>query len=50
LRVPGVVNFHPLGQEALAPALPAAGKNGAAILRLHPGAETKLPLASALEG
>src|SRR5260221_13728796 len=50
LRVPRVVDFHALRQQALASALAAAREDGAAVLGLHAGAETELPLARALRG
>ena len=37
-----------LGQQTFAAALAAAGKRGAAALRLHPGTETVLAFAGAL--
>jgi len=50
LRVPGVGNLDALGQKPLAATLPAAGKDGATVFRLHARAEAKLPLAGALRG
>jgi hypothetical protein len=44
------VDFDALREKALAALLAAAGKDGAAILRLHAGAETELAFAGALRG
>ena len=44
------MNLDTLGQESLATPLPSAGENGATALRLHPSAEAKLALPSALAG
>jgi len=41
------VNLHALRQQALAAALAAAGKDGAAVLGCHAGAEPELLLAGA---
>jgi hypothetical protein len=48
LRVAGIVDFHALGKQPFSSALPAAGKDGTAILGLHPGAEPELTFARAL--
>jgi hypothetical protein len=44
------VNFDALRQEALAPTLPAAREDGAAVLGLHAGAKSELLFAGALRG
>jgi len=44
------MDFHALRQQTLASTLAAARENGAAIFGLHPRAEAKLLLASALGG
>ena len=43
-----VMALDALGQQTFAAALAAAGKRGAAALRLHPGTETVLAFAGAL--
>jgi len=48
--VAGEVDFDTLRKQALATALAAAIEDGASVLRLHAGAETKLLLAGALAG
>jgi hypothetical protein len=47
LRVAGVVDIDADWQQALAPALTAAGQDCAAVLRLHPCAESELAFACA---